>query len=411
MLSRGKEVQPNDPAANPVGLACEVSWLEQAEEWPRGDGPRGLEIERVLAFAAFAVGDPDPLCRCGGVLPHRGFQCDRIGLGGGPRSFEEGPVMNAHILVEGRIECSESLARIREAGSKGQRMWVEIGEHSVEAEALLVETFHLHPLIVEDIFGERSVPKIEEMDGYLYVVVHALRPSSGPPAELGVLDIVIGDSFVLTQHREGPASAHMRAVLARSPELLERGVEWVAHAFMDRIVDRFLPYMDDLRTRIEAAEGRIMLAPREQRNLLPELAALKRSIDPLCRIAPHQGDILRRLSRDVYPQISREARPYFRDVCDHFARVAETAENSKGVITNAIDAHLNVQSYRLNDTVKRLTLISTVMLPLNLIASFYGMNFTSLPGLTSRWGFVWVIGLMLTTTLGVTAYFRFRKWT
>ncbi len=320
--------------------------------------------------------------------------------------------MQAHIIVDGKVERTDSAARIREAHAAGQTLWVELGEASPEVERLLVDTFHVHPLAVEDIFGERSVPKIEDDDGYLYVVVHALRGTDDPTrAEMGLLDVVLGQSFVLTQHREGPATDRLRARLDESPHLLAQGPAWLAHAFIDGIVDRFLPFMEALRARIDTAELRVIAASSDERDLLPELIALKRSIQALCRIAHHQRDILRQLSKADYPQIPRAARPYFRDVYDHFMRVAEEAETYKDVVSGAVDAYLNVQSYKMNDTVKRLTLISTVMLPLNLIAGFYGMNFASLPGLGWRWGFLCVLGVMVAVTVGVWTYFKYRRWT
>jgi magnesium transporter len=319
--------------------------------------------------------------------------------------------MHAHIIVDGRLERTSSVDAIRAAHAANQTMWVELGESSPEAEQVLTETFGVHPLVVEDIFRERSVPKIEELDGYLYVVVHALRSHDDPTrADMGDLDVVIGRTFVLTQHREGPASERLRARLEASPQLLQKGAAWVAHAFIDMVIDRFPPFMEALQTRIDAAQVRVMSAAVGEKNLLSELTALKRSIQAVCRIAHHQRDILGQLSRTDYPQIPRAARPYFRDVYDHFMRVAEDSEIYKEVVSDAVDAYVDVQSYRMNDTVKRLTLISTVMLPLNLIASFYGMNFASLPGLGYRWGFLCVLGVMVAVTVGVWTYFKYRQW-
>jgi magnesium transporter len=319
--------------------------------------------------------------------------------------------MHAHIMIDGRLERTESVEAIRAAHVAGRTMWVELGEHSPAAEQLCIETFGVHPLVVEDIFGERSIPKIDELDGYLYVVVHSLRQADDPTrADMGLLDVVIGSTFLLTQHREGPATERLRSRLEGSPHLLGDGVAWLAHAFIDGIIDRFLPFMEALRRRIDDVELAVMAASSDAMDLLPELIALKRSVQALCRIAHHQRDILLHLSRAEYPQIPKATRPYFRDVYDHFTRVAEEAETYKDVITGAVDAYLSVQSNRMNATVKRLTLISTVMLPLNLIAAFYGMNFATLPGLSWRWGFLCVMGVMVAVTVGIWTYFKYRRW-
>jgi magnesium transporter len=319
--------------------------------------------------------------------------------------------MHAHIMVDGRLEQTDSIEVIRAAHAAGRTLWVELGEYSAAVEQLCIETFGVHPLVVEDIFGERSAPKIDELDGYLYVVVHSLRQAVDPTrADMGLLDLVIGPTFLLTQHREGPATDRLRARLESAPHLLGQGVVWLAHAFIDGVIDRFLPFMDALRRRVDDVELAVMAASSDGMDLLPELVALKRSLQALCRIAHHQRDILLHLSRTDYPQIPKAARPYFRDVYDHFTRVAEEAETYKDVITGAVDAYLSVQSNRMNETVKRLTLISTVMLPLNFIASFYGMNFTFLPGLTWRWSFVCVLGAMAALIAGIWTYFKVRRW-
>ena len=80
---------------------------------------------------------------------------------------------------------------------------------------------------------------------------------------------------------------------------------------------------------------------------------------------------------------------------DHFARVADRAEIHRDVITNALDAYLGVQSNRMNKTIKTLTLMSTLMLPLNLIARIYGMNFHNMPELSWQYGYPFALALMV----------------
>jgi magnesium transporter len=321
--------------------------------------------------------------------------------------------MEAHILRDGGTHRSGSADEIRVAQGAGQTMWVELGDRSAEKEELLAKTFGIHPLVIEDIFGERSAPKIDVYDDYIYVVIHGLRRVDDPSrADLGIMDVVIGRTFVLTQHREGPTNEALRARLAANPDLLRRGPAWVAHSFIDLVVDRFLPFMELVRARADALEDQVITIKdaRGERDLLPDLFALKRSIQALGRIAHHERDILHRLSRDPFREIPKDARPYFRDVSDHFSRVAEQVEMYRDVVQNAIDAYLSVQANRMNETVKRLTLISTVMLPLTFVASFYGMNFKHMPELYWEHGELYVLGLMLAVAVSVWTWFKVRRW-
>jgi magnesium transporter len=300
---------------------------------------------------------------------------------------------------------------IRDAHRARSPLWVELGERTDATASLLLETFGLHPLVVEDIFSDRSSPKIDPTPQYLYIVVHAIRPSSDPNRlDIVVLDVVVGASFVLTQHRDGQATDLMRARLERTPELLGKGGAWVAHSFLDAIVDRYLPAMSALAKRVDDAELRVLDRSLEGESLLPELVMLRREIQSIHRIARRQKHLLRELAERDFALIPADARPYFRDVHEHFARVAEDAERCVDVMTNTIDAYLSVQSNRMNATVKRLTLLSTVMLPLNLIASFYGMNFIHTPEFAWPMGRLAVVVLMVAVTLAVWAYFRIRRW-
>jgi magnesium transporter len=322
--------------------------------------------------------------------------------------------MEATILTSDDVRRTSVADEIRAAHAAGQTMWVDLGERSAEGEELLATAFGLHPLVIEDIFGERSAPKIDEYDGYIYVVVHGLRSTGDAAhADLGIVDVVIGHTFVITQHREGAATERLRARLGADDRLLRQGPAWVAHAFIDVIVDRFLPFAELVRGRVDDLENHVITHrdANDQRDLLPELFALKRSIQALGRIAPNERAILHSLSRDHFAVIPKDARPYYRDVFDHFSRVAQQIETYRDIVQNTIDAYFSVQANRMNATVKRLTLISTVMLPLTFVASFYGMNFKHMPELAWPDGELYVLGLMVAVAVSVWSWFKRKGWT
>jgi magnesium transporter len=320
--------------------------------------------------------------------------------------------VQAYILVDGTIERTGSADAVREAHAAGRRMWIDLGQRSASSDALLTETFHLHPLVVEDIWLDRTTPKIDDYDDYLYLAIHGPRraPEGAPTAlELWVLDIVMGATFVITQHGDGTLAEAIAAALERSPRLLAEGPAWLVHALLDHVVDRYLWVMEILERRLDRLE-RDVVSGAGDGHLMPTIFSLKRSIQELCRITVRQRQLLERLSGGALDEIPRAALPYYRDVNDHFGRVADRAESYRDVILNTLDAYLGLQSNRMNRTIQTLTLMSTVMLPLNLIAGIYGMNFRHMPELFWPYGYPFALGLMAVVAGGILLLFRRKRW-
>ena len=123
-----------------------------------------------------------------------------------------------------------------------------------------------------------------------------------------------------------------------------------------------------------------------------------------------EREILMRLARGEFDVVPPEALPYFRDVYDHLVRVADLAESYRDLVTGALDAYLSAQSNRMNEIMKTLTLMSTVMLPLTFIAGVYGMNYENMPELKWRYGYPFALGLMAAVGVAIVVWFRRRKW-
>ena len=319
--------------------------------------------------------------------------------------------MQARILVGGRIERTNDAERIKEAHANGERLWVDLEERTPEGDSLLADTFHIHPLVAEDIWLDRSVPKIEDYDAYLYLVVHGVRQGSGPSrVELFVFDIVFGPTFVITQHMRAP-SAGQRDIdeVAR---LLQKGTVWLVHSLLDYLIDQYMPLAERLAREADGLELEVVqrAGMPEGEGLLQTIHALKRSIQSLGRITAYQRDILGRLAGGSFDEVPKEAIPYFRDVHDHFVRVADQVDTYRDVVQAAMDAYLSMQSNRMNATMKTLATISTIMLPLSFIASLYGMNFRNMPELSWEFGYPYALGLMAFVGTSLVLWFKKKRW-
>ena len=326
--------------------------------------------------------------------------------------------MRALILDGENVVESTDVDEIAAAHAAKKRFWVELDDNSDEVSRLLHEVLKIHSLAIEDVWNDIGIPKVEDFGDYVQVVMHGvLEEDLGTkevPLALAELDLIIGSNFLVT-HAPDEKVCAIRPIyveIARNPKLLKKGPAWVAHAIIDRMVDEYLPVVnrfeakvEDLETRI--LEGRMLKDKRIMREILP----IRRSLQMLRRTTMSQREVLLRLARAEFDEIPKDAAPFYRDVYDHFARVNELVDGYREQTSGLLEAHFSVQSQQMNEIMKRLTLVSTLMLPLTLIAGIYGMNFKKVfPELEWEYGYFFALGLMVTVAFGIVSYFRHKRW-
>ncbi|MCC6876210.1 MAG: magnesium/cobalt transporter CorA [Sandaracinaceae bacterium] len=275
------------------------------------------------------------------------------------------------------------------------------------------EIFRFHPLLVEDTFADATTPKIDSFDGYLYIIVHGLTEEGTEVAREEVhtmdLDLFLGKNYLITHYREHFAAVEetLKAV-KREPRLLARGPAVVCHRVIDRLVDEFLPLMEKLDAEIDAIQTAIMKSPHP--SLLERIFRMQHSLQRIRRIGHHQKTLLSRLSRGEFALIPEDTRPFFSDVYDHFLRVTDLTDVYREQIASSMEGYISVQSHKLNEIMRVLTIFSTVMLPLNFIAGLYGMNFDYMPGLHWDYGYQTAVSVMVTLAIGLWLFFKSRRW-
>jgi magnesium transporter len=320
--------------------------------------------------------------------------------------------MEARILEGSKLSVTREPERIRQAIEGGEPVWIELEHQDQECEKLLTEQLKLHSLTLEDIWTESEQPKLEDYEDYLYVLLHSISSTEkGVGVKLVELDLVLGPTYVITYDPHGLV-ASVREALAHTPHMLARGPAWLMHAILDAAVDRYLPIIDKIDRELEKLEDEVLrkAGTREGPRLLRQLLGYKRLLLTLRRMSVHQREILLRLSRGEFEEIPADAVPFFRDVYDHFLRVTDQVESYRDITTSALEAYLTVQSNRMNEVMKTLTLISTVMLPITFIAGLYGMNFQHMPELHTRWGYPAALLLMATVAGGTIVWFWRKGW-
>jgi magnesium transporter len=289
--------------------------------------------------------------------------------------------------------------------------WIDLDDPTPEETAILENTFHFHPLAIEDCLTEINHPKIDDYESYLFIIVHGLHGEApSDPVVTRELDVFLGQRWLVTFHK-GP----MRSVRAAREQCqrgaspaLPKGPDFLLYQILDQLFEHFIPTLDALEDRIQLVQVEVYENPR--REMLDRIFALKNDVMHLRRTCAPQRDILNRLGRGEFQAVTRRAVPYFRDVYDNLYRIVETTYSYQDLVQGTLDAYLSSVNNRLNETMKRLTVIGALLMPLTVITSLYGMNFEHMPELHWRYGYFMVLGLMAAISAGLLYWFRRNEW-
>jgi magnesium transporter len=310
---------------------------------------------------------------------------------------------------------TQSVTRVEpqwlEPGAKAT-IWVDVvAPTPEEGRSVLVDTFHFHPLSVEDALSEIHHPKIEPYGTYLYLILHGIDYQQEEHwFATRDVDFFLGSNYLVTVHDgQSRSIAHIRRLCDRNERPLAEGPVALLHRIVDSMVDNYRPEIDGIERQMDELEDAAVLGRRD--NLVPAILELKRDLASLRRVVIPQRDAVGRLARREFAIISDEMAYRFRDVHDHLVRLADEATILQDRVTGILDAYLSSVSNRLNLIVKVLTVMSTIFLPLTVLTGMWGMNvpLPAFPG-GEDLQFWWIAGIMLVISASMLVLFRHKRW-
>ena len=294
---------------------------------------------------------------------------------------------------------------------EGTLHWIDLEDPTIKESSILEDPFHFHPLAIEDTLAEVHHPKLDDYDTYVYLIVHGMRFDA--PTDQFItreLDVFLGPNYLVTHHN-GPmrSISSIRDQCGKDIEnAFPKGCDFLLHHILDQMFDHYFPSLDALEDKIQLIQVEVFESPT--RDTLDRIFTLKKDIMQLRRLCLPQREIVSRLSRADVKVISPRAGVYFRDIYDNLYRTVEAAASYHDMVQSTMEAYLSAVSNRLNETMKRLTVIGAIMAGLTVVTGIYGMNFEFMPELHWRYGYPFALGLMLVLSVGLVSFFRWRKW-
>lgn len=309
-----------------------------------------------------------------------------------------------------RLGLDEKESKAAFASAQGL-LWVDISETTDEDGEFLARSFGFHHLAVEECVSPRiNPPKINDFGQYLFIMVHGINYAvESDVVETTELEIFLGPHFVVSNHNIPLKSVEtIRREVEEDGRPMKRGADFLVHALMDALIDEVLPAVDRLGDVAEQVEEEAVHSPGQA--TIEAILRLKRSTTRLHRIMTPQREVLNRLARGEFPLIRREAQIFYRNVYDHIVHIEDLNQSFKDAADSAMTTYMSSMATRQNETIKILSVVATIVLPLTLIAGIYGMNFDYMPELGWRWGYFAVLGFMGAVIAGATLWFLARRW-
>ena len=295
----------------------------------------------------------------------------------------------------------------------GRLVWVDLHAPTAEEAAVLLRVFRFHPVAVEDALEDIVHPKVDDYGEYLYVVLHGVfgdNLDEDGTVDMHEVDFFLGRNFLVTHHeRKSTSVEKIWERVRRQPEFYVGGPDFVFQSIVETMIDRYMPVIETFDERIDELEDEVFQGTAGP-HVLERIFGFKRTALKLRRTIHPQREVIRNLSAGQYALISKEVQILLRDVYDHLFTVAELIETYRDLLAGTLDAHLSVTSNKMNQIVKTLTVITTILMPLSVLTGIYGMNFEHIPFAGWRWGFHAMIGVVLSLALGAGWYVKKSGW-
>lgn len=288
--------------------------------------------------------------------------------------------------------------------------WINIdglcGERVLKA---LSDAFHIHPLVMESITNPNERAKIEEYRNSLHIIAKMLYYAD---SQLVVeqMNLILGPNYVITfGETMGDVFDGIRSHIAvEDSQVRNYGADYLMYLMLDALAESYFEVLEILKEQIDTLEDEVM-EKTDQDHLL-EIRRIKKELMKISKYIWPLRDMASLLGREALILIRPATEPYLRDVYNRIVQAIDATETCRDLLSGLADLHLSNTSYRLNEIMKVLTIISTIFIPLTFIAGVYGMNFVHMPELRMRWGYgaTWVVMLVIAGCM--IYYFKKKKW-
>ena len=291
---------------------------------------------------------------------------------------------------------------------KNRIVWINIdGIKKSEIEEVC-QLFSIHALLLEDILSIGQRPKTDEVEGVLYCLLNMLYfNEEKKTVETEQVSIVLGSNFVISFQEDAtrdvfnPIRQRLKSIKS---QVRQRTADYLLYSMIDLIVDNYFLVMEKLGEQIELLEEEVAKKSNKRslariNQLRKELIVLKRNIAPVRDLV---GSVIRSESELLEDRTTK----YFKDVYDHITQAFDLSENYRDVMMSIQDLYLSNVNLKMNEAMKIMAVVTSLLAPATVIGGIFGMNFDIIPISHHPKGFYIAIAMMVFSPLLMLSWFR-----
>ena len=296
----------------------------------------------------------------------------------------------------------------------GDLTWVNMEKPTERETEYLAQNYPFHPLDLDDCLSRIQRPKMDEYKDYLFLVLHfPVFNREARVTTLSQVSVFIGKDYLITLHK-GELKPLVK--LFRECQLDEEsrqenfshGSGYLLYRIVDRLVDYCLPILNKIGDHIERTEDDIFSSRRIPR-AIEQISMLRRDVISFRRTIWPMRAVIGSLEPKVRRFTQMDLAVYFGDMVDHVDKIWDGLDEYKEIIEGLNDTHDSLATNRTNEVIRMLTIVATILLPLTVLASIYGMNIP-LPFQNSGYAFLFVLIIWIVIVSGMLYFFRRQRW-
>jgi magnesium transporter len=295
---------------------------------------------------------------------------------------------------------------------QNQNVWVDVESPTSDQIKELEKVFGFNRLALEDALERGHWARFEVYPEHVFLIFRTLaEPEDVTDRTERVSFFWYPELKSLITFRNEPVT-YLENVWHEMDSRKDRSPVDIMYALLQRGADTFFTFVDELESRTDELEERVFvgkLIPGSAASFASEVFELKHTMISARRLVSGARETVAQFARHA-TMLSPEGAILFRDVTDHLARVYDGLDSARDVLTSLLDVHLSVQSNRMNEVMKTLTIVSTVFLPLTFLAGVWGMNFRIIPELSWPLGYAFAWAMFALVGVGFAWYFKRRGW-